>query len=320
MKKVLLVVMALGMLIGGGCQREKKETITISGAWALYPMVMVWKQEYEALHPEVIIEVSAGGAGKGMTDALSEVVDIGMISREIHESEVKKGAFYVAVAKDAVVPVMNADNPVRLQIMKSGIKREFFKEVWWDSADNTGEDELFWQNAVADGGEATAAIHVFTRSDACGAAETWARYMGLHQEDLRGYGVFGDPNTANAVRTDINGIGYNNINFAYTAETKKPAQGITVIPIDLNGNGKLDDDEKFYDTRDDITKAIADGRYPSPPSRDLYFVTQGQPKRQVVKDFIEWTLTDGQKLVEGAGYINLSDENLKQQTEKLSGK
>ena len=58
-------------------------TITISGAFALYPMMQRWAEEFHTIHPGVEFDISAGGAGKGMTDALSGAVDIGMISRDI---------------------------------------------------------------------------------------------------------------------------------------------------------------------------------------------------------------------------------------------
>ena len=83
-------------------------TITISGAWALYPLVVRWGEEYQALHPGVQFDISAGGAGKGMADALSKAVDMGMVSREIYPAEVEKGAFGVPVAKDAVFPTVSA--------------------------------------------------------------------------------------------------------------------------------------------------------------------------------------------------------------------
>jgi phosphate transport system substrate-binding protein len=78
------------------------------------------------------------------------------------------------------------------------------------------------------------------------------------------------------------------------------------LPIDLNNNGKIDADENFYGSIDQVVAAIASGKYPSPPARDLYFVVKGSPKNAAVKEFIKWVLTDGQKFVKDAGYINLS--------------
>ena len=57
-----------------------------------------------------------GGAGKGITDALSGLVDIGLASRDIDPAEVKKGAYTIYVTKDAVVPTFNTGKPQRGRI------------------------------------------------------------------------------------------------------------------------------------------------------------------------------------------------------------
>ena len=43
----------------------------MSGAWALYPMAVTWSEEFRKIHPGVQIDISAGGAGKGMADCLT---------------------------------------------------------------------------------------------------------------------------------------------------------------------------------------------------------------------------------------------------------
>lgn len=125
---LIIAGMTLSMQSCGG----KKETknITISGAFALYPLAVKWAEEYQKLHPDVHIDVSAGGAGKGMTDVLSDVVDLGMVSREVYAPELEKGALPIAVAKDAVVITMNADNPLAAQIKRHGISREAATKIW----------------------------------------------------------------------------------------------------------------------------------------------------------------------------------------------
>ncbi len=56
--------------------KEPEGMIRVSGAFALYPMILKWGEEYKKLHPKVNFDISAGGAGKGMTDALGGLVDI----------------------------------------------------------------------------------------------------------------------------------------------------------------------------------------------------------------------------------------------------
>jgi len=286
------------------------QKITISGAFALYPMMVKWAEEYQKIHKDVRIEVSAGGAGKGMTDALTGMVDLGMVSRDISPEEIGKGAVYVAVTKDAVVVTGNADNPVIADLQKKGINRSVLKKIFVNES-VTGWGTVVYQPQVTD------RINVYTRSDACGAADVWAKYLGYKQEDLKGTGVYGDPGLADAVKSDRLGIGYNNIGFAYDAATGRPLQGLAIIPLDLNDNGFIDPDEDLYATRDAITSAIDTGKYPSPPARELNLVTKGNfsgPSRE----FVQWILTDGQQYVEGSGYIPLTDEKIQAELDKIS--
>ena len=309
MKKItayFFTILLIGSLSSGKAvsqpKPELKGNISISGAFALYPLVVTWAEEFRKLHPNVKFDISAGGAGKGMTDALSNMVDIGLVSREIYPEETKKGAFGIAVTKDAVVPTISAKNPNIKDILAIGLDRDAAINIFITGKTKTWGQALGTKSAVP--------IRIYTRSDACGAAETWSQYLGKKQEDLLGVGVFGDPGLAQAVSKDPSGIAYNNIGYAYDAKTKKPNPGIKVLPLDINNNGKIDPDENFYDTMDAIVNAIASGKYPSPPARDLYFVTSGKPVKKELVEFIKWSLTEGQKYVFDSGYINLSKEKL----------
>jgi phosphate transport system substrate-binding protein len=246
-------------------------TISISGAFALYPITVKWADEFKKLHPNVKFNISAGGAGKGITDALAGLVDIGLASRDIDPSEVKKGAYTVYVTKDAVVPTFNTGNPNATALLAKGVKRNQFADVF------VSGNIKNW-NQLA--GKVSVPIHIYTRSDAAGAAETWAKYFGKKQEDLLGVGVFGDPGLALAVKKDVTAIGFNNLAYLYDLKTRKQVAGVHALPIDVNGNGKIDANESFYDTIDDLTAAIADGRYPSPPARNLGFLFKGKPKKK----------------------------------------
>lgn len=283
--------------------------ITISGAFALYPMAVKWAEEFKKEHPKVKIDISAGGAGKGMTDVLNKMVDIGMVSREVNTEEVKKGAFAIGVAKDAVVPTINAKNPKINDIKKKGIKKEQLANIFINGNCKT------W--GVAIGISSTIPIRVYTRADACGAAESWAKYFGKKQEDLLGVGVNGDPGVAQAIAKDALGIGYNNLAFAYNAKTKQPISGVLILPIDLNNNGVIDGDENFYNNLDQLIAAISAGKYPSPPVRDLYFVTSGKPTNKVVLEFIKYVLGKGQVYVQENGYVAFDKARLTKEVSKL---
>ena len=289
---------------------ELKGAISISGAFALYPLTIRWAEEFNKHYPGVRIDISAGGAGKGLTDALTGAVDLGMFSREIMPAEKEKGIWWVALTKDAVLPTISTKNPVINILKKRGLTRQNFIDIFikqtltnWGTVVNAG---------ILD------KINVYTRSDACGAAGTWAQYLGKLQENLNGVGVYGDPGLADAVKNDPFGIGYNNTIYIYDQTTKKKYKGLDVIPIDINENGQIDEEENFYDSMDKIMNAIASGQYPSPPARDLYFVAKEKPNKEIVVRFLYWILTDGQAYVTEAGYVPLNKLKIDKELDKLN--
>jgi len=167
------------------------------------------------------------------------------------------------------------------------------------------------------GGGSSYGISLYTRSDSCGAAETWAQYLDGHKQDnLKGTAIYGDPGVAKAVQDDARGIGFNNIGYAYDTNTGLQVKGLRMVPIDIDENGRIDEWEDFYGTKQELTSAIADGLYPSPPARDLHFVTKNEFSG-LTAEFVRWVLTDGQQYVGEAGYVALSDAKIQEGLDKL---
>lgn len=284
-------------------------TIAVSGAFALYPVMTVWADEFHKLHPGVEFDVQGGGAGKGMTDTIAGAVDIGMISRAIKDEESAQGIFWISVTKDAVFPIISVDNPVAEQIMARGISQETFAGIYI-----TGEITT-WGQVVGDE-SITDEIHVFTRSDASGAAEQWARFGGgKAQENLKGVGVNGEPSMLDTVIKDPLAIGYGNLNSIFDLSGGGLVPGVIIPPIDIDGNGQADAAE-IYKVKEDAFNAVANGTYPSPPARFENLATLGKPEGLSLV-FIEWILTDGQQYLEQAGFVPLTPEQQAEQLAKL---
>ena len=284
-------------------------TISVSGAFALYPMMTVWAEEFTKLHPDVQFDVQGGGAGKGMTDTIAGAVDIGMISRSIKDEETAQGIFWVSVTKDAVFPIINAENPVAAQILEKGITQEIFNKIY------ITEEIKTWGEVVGDP-TITDEIHVFTRSDASGAADQWAKYTGGEtQDDLKGVGVNGEPSILGEVIKDPLAIGYGNLNSVFELSSGSLVPGIVIPPIDIDENGKADAVE-IYTVKEDAFGAVANGTYPSPPARFENLATLGKPEGLTLT-FIEWILTDGQQYLESAGFVPLTSEQQAESLEKL---
>lgn len=294
----------VAMVVGAYAQQPKQltGTLSLSGAWAIYPLAVKWGEAFQKRYPQVKLEISAGGAGKGMTDALTGAVDIGMVSREVDSVEKAKGAFPIFIAKDAVFATASAKNPSLRNLLAKGLTRKAFTDIFVTSRVTT------WKQAI--GGQ-DMPIHLYTRADACGAASAWAATLGKYkQDDLKGIGVYGDPGLLEAVRRDPLGLGYNNLGFIFTGDHVTP--GVVLVPFDANQNGKVDPEERI-DSREKAYQEITSGRYPG--TRREFFVTRGQPQG-LAKAFIEFALSaDGTKVLKDVGgYVPLSS---KEQAEQL---
>ncbi|OGD12323.1 MAG: hypothetical protein A2Y86_06250 [Candidatus Aminicenantes bacterium RBG_13_62_12] len=304
---ILIIALAAGCGSGENKSAEKtalEGDVSITAAFAIYPLILKLADEFQKIHPELRFDISASGAAKSVSDTLNGLSDLGGISREAHPQEKERGLWSAPVARDAVLAVVSEDNPYLNELMRVGAARDILARLWIEDGVRT------WGDLTGDAA-ASQPVHAYTRADPCGAGEIWAQFLGGQQEDLKGMGVHGDSWMAGAVKKDHLGIGYANLNFAYDARTLAPAQGIRILPIDINENGRVDPEEDFYSTRAQLLGAIASRSYPSPPARDLYLISRGIPKRRSIREFLIWALTLGQANVPETGYIPLPDPMLK---------
>jgi phosphate transport system substrate-binding protein len=301
------VLAVLLILTAAGCRPHKKKPagdealegeVSISASFALYPLILKLADEFQEIHPGVRFDIFAVGAAKSVSDTLNGLEDLGGISREVHPQEKERGLWAAPIARDAVLAVVNEDNPYLHELMRVGASKEVLARLWIQEGVRT------WGDLIGDP-SATQPVHAYTRADRCGAGEIWAQFLGGQQENLKGMGVQGDSWMAGAIKKDSLGIGYANLNFAYDARTLAPVPGIRILPIDINGNGRVDPVENIYSTRTQVLEAVASQGYPSPPARDLYLISLGIPRRKCVREFVIWALTGAQAHVSETGYIPL---------------
>ncbi len=294
MRKIISSLLLISLLfvtnsVVSAEENELAGTVTLSGAWAIYPTAVAWAEAFQKIHPKVKIDVSAGGAGKGAADAIAGLVDIGMVSRDPDLTEIKKGIVPVYILHDAVFPVVSDKNPALADFLKKGVKRQAWIDIYIAGIITT------WDEVI--GRKIDKKLHVYTRSDSCGAAQSWAVYLGKKQEDLRGVGIYGDPGLLEAAKRDPIGLGFNNFSYIFTRDGTI-VKGARIVPIDSNENGIADADE-IYESRDAAIKAIRSGRYPA--TRKNYFFVKGKPNG-LVKEFIEFALSEeGTRIVDETG-------------------
>jgi phosphate transport system substrate-binding protein len=104
--RIAAAVATIAMVVTATTPAFATTTLHIDGSTTLFPLASKWASVYKAAH-SWSITVAGGGSGKGIGDANTGVVDIGMSSR-MKQSSDPSGLVFTPVARDALVIVMNA--------------------------------------------------------------------------------------------------------------------------------------------------------------------------------------------------------------------
>jgi len=98
-------------------------TLKVGGSTSVEPLMQALSQAYKVHNPSVVIEISGGGSGTGISEATSGVLDIGMSSRALRDNE-KDALTGVDIALDGVAVIVNPANPV------TGMTIEQIKDIF----------------------------------------------------------------------------------------------------------------------------------------------------------------------------------------------
>lgn len=84
--------------------------IVIAGSSSVTPVMEKLKEGYEAVNPNVEIEIQQSDSTTGMESALNGICDIGMASRELKDSEIEAGLKGQEIALDGIAVIVNNKN------------------------------------------------------------------------------------------------------------------------------------------------------------------------------------------------------------------
>ncbi len=86
--------------------------VVVAGSSSVTPVMEKLKEAYEAINPNVEIELQQSDSSSGMTSTRDGVCDIGMASRALKDSETEAGLVGLTIAMDGIAVIVSPDNPV----------------------------------------------------------------------------------------------------------------------------------------------------------------------------------------------------------------
>lgn len=201
--KRIVVSALLGALCLMPAQAFAAEEMMINGSTTVLPIMQKVAENYTASHPGADIALSGGGSGNGIKALIDGLATIAMSSRDIKGSEAeqakKKGVtpVRVAVAADALVPVVHPKNPVQ------SVSLAQLKDMYAGRVTN-------WKQLGGNDGK----IVVISRDSSSGTYETWEELV-MKKEKVMPAALLQASNGAvvQAVSKNPNAIGYVGIGY-----------------------------------------------------------------------------------------------------------
>lgn len=281
----------------------------ISGAYALYPLVRKWSDDFMKIHPDVKIDLEPEGTGQGLEDLLSKKSQLAMISRPLTDEDFDSGIWTVPIAKEGVAAIVNQKNPFIRRILNQGFSPEELLEVF------TGNKPLTWGELLDTTGMEK--VMVFIRSDESGASDVFAEFLNKESTDLKGTGVNGDEDMIKNVQQNPLSIGFCNFSYAFNASTGERIKDIQIVPVDIDYDNKIDRKEIPFSNLEKAHRGLWLGLYPKRLCRELTFGSVGKPGNEAIIQFLKYVLTEGQKDVKASGLCELNNVYVGYALEKL---
>lgn len=292
--KGMLVIMAIMCCINTNAQ-VSKTVITINSTHLTTPLIERWISEYSKLNPSQSFKILHNGETSDKADLNAAVYS--NVTENAGKSQVKVGRF-------AILPIVNEKNVSFAKEFKKGVKSDDLKQIFLKNDSETSDSE---KNKTKE-----PEYTVYTKTPQSGLAIAISSFLGRSADDLNGVYVTGDDKyLINSVLEDSTGVTYNNLGLIYDLSKRTVINGIKVLPIDLNGNGKLDKEELIYDNIDQVLTYIESSKKASIPTEYVSFTSDRKSSNPEVQNFINWVKEYGQEYNHQYGFLNVgSSQNL----------
>jgi phosphate transport system substrate-binding protein len=314
--------------------------ITINGAGATFPfpLIDVWRVEYQKVKPNVSINYQSIGSGGGVKQFTEKTVDFGASDAPLSKSEQRsaKGAVHIPETIGSVVIAYNIPNFPNKGLKLSG---PVIADIFLGKITKWNDPKIQTMNpGVSLPSNNIVVIH---RSDGSGTTFVWTDYLSKVSSEWSnkvgksksvpwpiGIGAPGNEGVANAIKGTQNTIGYIELAYALTTQMPyaylqnqagkfiEPSISSTKSAVSASASNLPKGDQSW----ESVSLVNAPGADSYPIASFSYLLLYKElstnpsidgTKAKALVDFISWAITDGQKFADKLGYVPLPDQVVK---------
>lgn len=285
-------------LLGSSLAWSQNQPVILAGERIAEPLVSQWIRDYLSLHPQAAIQFDH--------KAKDPVLRIEFTVPE--ESHPEWDHF--SIARLAILPIANVNSPIASKYEKKGLDEKQIRALYFDDI-YTEKDDVF------DG----LPYQVYTRLGASGIPLIFSASYGFEPHQLQGKAIAGnDFHVVQAVQKDPQAVTFSTSSLIFDSSTRQLKENLVVLPIDLDGNGRITEEEHIYENLDLLVNALQQlepKAIDQLPIAHLRISVNFKNADKETLDFLKWILDEGQQSLAREGFLQPDRELLERERRKL---
>lgn len=342
MKKLIMLFLLSIVFFSCGKKDDKQSNAQLNGAGATFPFPLYskWFDEYAKINKDAKINYQSIGSGGGIKQITEGTVDFGATDSPMNEEETKAAETKNNTKIDHIPTVLGA---VVLTYNLPGIEKslnlsgEIVSEIYLGKIKKWNDPKIVKENEGAKLPDKE--ISVVYRTDGSGTTYIFTDYLSNISEDFKkevgisktvkfpaGQGGKGNEGVTGVVKQLEYSIGYVELIYALQNKLKyanvKNAEGEYITPSleSVTKAGEVTLPQMPESLTMSIINPKGKGAYPIASYTYLlvYEKHKDSEKGKMLKSFLQWALTDGQKFAKDLGYAPLPVDVSKKALDKIS--
>jgi glycine cleavage system H lipoate-binding protein/ABC-type phosphate transport system substrate-binding protein len=277
------------VLAGNPQESAPESTIRIISSPDLMELTANWVKNYKQSHPTAGIIVS-----ETTESGITAAGHISFLNAEAAGTLSAATVLKMAIGRDAVVFVTNPAHPGLKELATRGITPEKAAVLLMENSLKS------WENISNPN-----SVQLFLSSDNAVIRQI-GEYASMDGSSIKATLSTGSDAFLQAIRNNVQAIGICKLADVIDPSTGLFLQGISLIPVDRNKNGRIDHFENIYESPETFTRGIWTGKYPASLTDHIYAVVPEQPANAAAAGFLAWINRQGQENLNLFGYADIS--------------
>jgi glycine cleavage system H lipoate-binding protein/ABC-type phosphate transport system substrate-binding protein len=262
------------------------------------------------MHPDIKITVVRYN-GENKADISQAGGDLSFLTEEYYTVLLDNNLWKMVVGRDVIVPVINTKNPMLGDISQNGITPQRLAILLADP----GKQQ--WGTLLGNGQTAPVQCYLLNEES---VLHNVGKFLNVEISSMNAGRVSGGTDLVAAIAKDPNAMGFCRLTDVLDLDKQKLVAGIALLPIDKNGNGRLDKFENIYTSVPDFLHGVWLGKYPAALTRNIYTIASVRPENEIQVDFLKWVLASGQQYLNPNGYFDLGSSEREAKSLLLNNK